>query len=87
MPERDRTSSPFSQPAHYGEAGTGVTFSEVTLGSVWNLQGDLENARYWYGQAGRAFPGREAVQEEITAARRAASDADVARTSGGGWQQ
>ena len=56
-------------------------------GIVHTLEGDLENARYWYGQAGRAFPGREAVQEEITAARRAASDADVARTSGGGWQQ
>ena len=33
-------------------------------------EGDLDNARYWYRRAGRDFPGREAVQQEIAAARR-----------------
>jgi hypothetical protein len=43
-------------------------------GIVHTLEGDLDNARYWYGQAGRAFRGRDAVAEEIDAARRAASE-------------
>jgi len=37
------------------------------------LEGDLENARYWYRAAGREFPGREAMTEEIAAARRKVS--------------
>jgi hypothetical protein len=41
-------------------------------GIVHTLEGDLNNALYWYGKAGRAFRGREAVQEEIAAARREA---------------
>jgi hypothetical protein len=48
-------------------------------GIVHTLEGDLDNARYWYGRAGRDFPGRAAVHEEIAAARRAAVDADAAR--------
>jgi hypothetical protein len=47
-------------------------------GIVHTLEGDLGNARYWYGQAGRAFRGREAVEEEIAAARREAFDRDAA---------
>jgi hypothetical protein len=39
-------------------------------GIVHTLEGDLDNARYWYQKAGRAFPGPDAVQEEIAAARR-----------------
>ena len=39
-------------------------------GIVHTLEGDLDNARYWYGKAGRVFPGRDAVQEELAAARR-----------------
>ena len=39
-------------------------------GIVHTLDGDLDNARYWYGKAGRPFRGKEAVQEEIAAARR-----------------
>ena len=46
-------------------------------GIVHTLEGDLGNARYWYGQAGRAFRGPEAVDEEIAAARRKA-DTDLA---------
>jgi hypothetical protein len=41
-------------------------------GIVHLLEGDVSNARYWYGCAGRAFPGESAVREEIEAARAAA---------------
>ncbi len=40
-------------------------------GIVHTLEGDLENARYWYRRAGRPFAGKDAVQDEIAAARRA----------------
>ena len=39
-------------------------------GIVHILEGDLDNARSWYGKADRAFPGPDAVQAEIAAARR-----------------
>ena len=39
-------------------------------GIVHTLEGDLDNARYWYRRAKRAFPGQDAVEAEITAARR-----------------
>jgi len=38
-------------------------------GIVHILEGDLDNARYWYRKAGREFPGADAVQSEISAAR------------------
>jgi hypothetical protein len=40
-------------------------------GIVHTLEGDLDNARYWYAKTDRVFPGPGAVQEEITAARQA----------------
>jgi hypothetical protein len=40
-------------------------------GIVHLLEGDVSNARYWYGQAGRAFPGQGAVRTEIEAVRAA----------------
>ena len=40
-------------------------------GIVHTLEGDLDNARYWYRRAGRAFPGPEGVAAEITGARHA----------------
>jgi hypothetical protein len=48
-------------------------------GIVHTLEGDLDNALYWYGKAGRAFRGRETVEEEIAAARREAVGLDAAR--------
>ena len=42
-------------------------------GIVHTLEGDLENARYWYRKAEREFPGAEAVKAEIAAAREAVS--------------
>jgi hypothetical protein len=38
-------------------------------GIVHTLEGDLDNARYWYRKAKRTFPGPEGVQGEIAAAR------------------
>jgi len=40
-------------------------------GIVHTLEGDLENARYWYRRARREFPGPEKVAAEIAQARRA----------------
>ena len=42
-------------------------------GIVHTLEGDLDNARYWYRHAEREFPGADAVQQEIAAARAAVS--------------
>ena len=38
-------------------------------GIVHTLEGDLDNARYWYRRTSREFPGPDAVQREIAAAR------------------
>jgi len=43
--ERDR-GSPSTQPGHYGEAGTGVTFAEATIAAAWNVQGDAERGAF-----------------------------------------
>jgi hypothetical protein len=39
-------------------------------GIVHTLEGDLDNAQYWYRKADRVFRGAEAVAEEIAEARR-----------------
>jgi hypothetical protein len=39
-------------------------------GIVHTLEVDLDNARYWYRKADRVFRGADAVQDELTAARR-----------------
>ena len=39
-------------------------------GIVHTLEGDLDNAKYWYRKADRVFRGAEAVGDEIAAARR-----------------
>lgn len=36
-------------------------------GIVHIIEGDEPNARYWYGKAGRAFPGMAATDAEIEA--------------------
>jgi len=38
-------------------------------GIVHTLEGDLDNAQYWYRKADRVFRGSDAVKEEIAAAR------------------
>ena len=40
-------------------------------GIVHVMEGDLANARYWYGAAGRAFPEHYSVSEEIAALKHA----------------
>lgn len=40
-------------------------------GIVHILEGDLPNARYWYGEAKRAFPTRPSIPGEIAALRKA----------------
>src|SRR3954454_20770176 len=44
-------------------------------GIVHTLEGDDDNARYWYQQAGRTFRGRAAAEAEIAAAARQAASA------------
>ena len=39
-------------------------------GIVHTIEGDLDNARYWYRHAEREFPGADALPQEIAAARR-----------------
>ena len=52
-------------------------------GIVHTLEGDLDNARYWYRRARRAFPGPEAVAAEIEGARQALDgEAGQAKDSG-----
>ncbi len=40
-------------------------------GIVHIVEGDEANARYWYGRAGRAFPGMSATDSEIGALKAA----------------
>ena len=47
-------------------------------GIVHTLEGDLDNARYWYRKADRVFRGADAVQDEIVTARATIRD-DAAR--------
>jgi hypothetical protein len=59
------------QQAHEVVQDDGSVLAAWLHGIVHTMEGDLGNARYWYGQAGRTFPGPDAVQAEIAAARRA----------------
>ena len=36
-------------------------------GIVHIMEGDLPNARYWYGQAKRSFPSKPSAPEEVRA--------------------
>jgi hypothetical protein len=45
-------------------------------GIVHLLEGDISNARYWYGQAGRPFPAAGTAREEIAAVRAALGSPD-----------
>jgi hypothetical protein len=44
-------------------------------GIVHTIEGDLDNARYWYRKAHREFPGPAALDDEIAAAREALAQA------------
>jgi hypothetical protein len=58
------------QPAHEIVQKDESIMAAWLHGIVHTLEGDLDNARYWYHRAGRDFPGPDAVQTEIAAARR-----------------
>jgi hypothetical protein len=58
------------QAAHAIVQDDDSTLAAWLHGIVHTLEGDLGNARYWYRRAGRPFPGRDAVQQELAAARR-----------------
>ncbi|HEX7788131.1 MAG TPA: hypothetical protein VF653_18070 [Methylomirabilota bacterium] len=47
-------------------------------GIVHTLEGDLDNAQYWYRRARRDFPGPAAVAQEIAAARSALAQEHLA---------
>jgi len=76
------TSDPLSRALDHLAAGQWQAAHEIvqpdksTLaawlhGIVHILEGDLENAKGWYRRAERPFPGPEAAQSEIAAAREA----------------
>ena len=58
------------QSAHEIVQGEKTNLAAWLHGIVHTLEGDLDNARYWYRRAGRDFPGVEGVQREIASARR-----------------
>jgi len=59
------------KPAHEIVQNEDSTLAAWLHGIVHTLEGDLDNARYWYRKTDRVFRGPEAVQEEIAAARTA----------------
>ena len=58
------------QQAHEIVQGDTSALAAWLHGIVHTLEGDFDNARYWYRKADRVFRGREAVKEELAAARR-----------------
>jgi hypothetical protein len=64
------------QPAHEIVQPDESALAAWLHGIVHLLEGDLDNARYWYRRADRVFPGQAAVQDEIAAARRAVQGED-----------
>jgi glycine cleavage system aminomethyltransferase T len=81
MPDSQRPNDVLARAVELLEAGAWQQAHEIVQkdeselaawlhGIVHTLEGDLDNARYWYRRAERAFPGRDAVQEEIAAAQR-----------------
>jgi len=63
------------QPAHEIVQKQESTLAAWLHGIVHMLEPDLRNAQGWYRKAKREFPGPDAVQAEIAAARRALHDA------------
>ena len=63
------------QDAHMIVQGDKSTLAAWLHGIVHTIEGDLDNARYWYRKAHREFPGPAALDDEIAAARRALAQA------------
>ena len=75
----ERTTSPLARAVELLAAGSWQQAHEIVQketselaawlhGIVHTLEGDLDNARYWYRKAQREFPGPDAVRDEIAAA-------------------
>ncbi len=62
------------QPAHKIVQGDTSALAAWLHGIVHTIEGDLDNAQHWYRKADRVFPGRDAVDREIAAARSAVRD-------------
>jgi len=62
------------QPAHEIVQGDTSALAAWLHGIVHTIEGDLDNAQHWYRKADRVFPGRDAVDREIAAARSAVRD-------------
>lgn len=67
------------QPAHEIVQKESSTLAAWLHGIVHIVEGDLKNAQGWYRKADRAFPGPEAVQSEIAAARLAVKAEEPSR--------
>ena len=70
----------YLQEGNWEKAHTKVQDDESPLGCwahgiVHMLEGDLENARYWYGKADRTFPEDVNAQKEISALALVVSEA------------
>lgn len=85
MADRSASSASLAQALRHLESGAWQPAHEIVQqhesalaawlhGIVHTLEGDLDNARYWYRKAGRSFPGAAAVESEVTAARAALED-------------
>jgi len=57
------------QQAHEIVQGESSSLASWLHGIVHTLEGDLDNAQYWYRKADRVFRGPEAVRDEMAAAR------------------
>jgi len=61
------------------EAAHGIVQEDDSALACWGhgivhiMEGDLDNARYWYRRARRPFPGADSVVTEIAALRQAAT--------------
>lgn len=65
------------QPAHEIVQTDNSPLAAWLHGIVHILEGDLKNAQGWYRRADRPFPGAEAVQSELAAARAAVNAAET----------
>ena len=66
------------QAAHEIVQADKSTLAAWMHGIVHTLEGDLDNAQYWYRRAKREFPGAGSVREEIAAARSALAEEHLA---------
>jgi len=66
------------QAAHAIVQNESSTLAAWLHGIVHTLEGDLDNAQYWYRRAKREFPGAGSVREEIAAARSALAEEHLA---------